>query len=1123
MRSSPERAGQTITANGLSRNCLALSGLLPLAVRTRGVAPGFVVLPRWGIGYGVFLLAVVCALTLAVAPSANAASGHWSFQPLSSPDVPELQTFNIQRLGASKPRGDDGSTLNNRTRDTHPPSRGSFGATRHATRNTNPIDSFIHARLAESRLAPSPRADRRTLIRRLYLDLHGLPPTMEQIRVFESSTDERAWESLVDDALASPRYGERWAQHWLDVVRYADTHGYEVNTPRENAWPYRDYVIRAFNEDKPYDRFVFEQLAGDTVGEDAATGFMVAAAALLPGQIGKDDASKRLARQDALDEIIVGTGESFLGLTIGCARCHEHKFDPISHEEYYSLQAFFAGVEYGDRRMESEASRERIKQAEALEPRLAAAKQKANALEPIAFVGRTILIDDEDLERVTILKEKAGHGTNPSGTKRGYKDDKGDANRMPNLSRSRYTWWKHKPGEDVFTYNPKAAGRFRVWLSWGAHGSGVHTRDARYVLDADGDLKTLDDQKEIAKVDQYYFAGVSKGETEKKPLWSGLLDAGVHEFGEKSRLIIRGGDTGTGVTADVVLFQEEPVPFRSSRREEALFSTPRFSQSLLTSAATGRERRSEAARRHPRLREPVNALRNVEKFRPIKAKFVRFTSFATIDNDKHEPCIDELQVFTADKARVNIARAIHGTKPTSSGNRSTTGKHQLKHINDNVFGNSRSWISNEKGKGWVQLEFKEPVEIDQIVWGRDREGKFKDRLPVDYRVDAAMKEGEWTTVASSRDRAPMGTPLDKIQFKFRNLEETERPAANDIFAEVNSLESRINVLRKPDMVYGGIFREPDETRVLARGDPEQPKEIVAPKSLSALEPIGLKRDSSDRERRTTLADWIASADNPLTARVMVNRVWQYHFGTGLVETPSDFGRNGGKPSHPELLDWLAGEFIRGGWSVKRLHKLILTSETYRQSSRIDETAQKVDADCRLLWRFPSRRLEAEAIRDSMLQASGVLNLAMGGRGYSFFKSRGGLSGFPPVEKFGPSELRRMIYSHKIRMERVPVFGAFDCPDAGQPMPKRGTSTTAIQALNLFNSPFVMEQAERLAAGVKARAGKDARKQTRMVYEQILGREPTATELEASVAAVERHGLSTLCRALFNSNEFLFLP
>ncbi len=972
---------------------------------------------------------------------------HWSFRPLSSPIIPDSRTL-------------------------------------------NPIDSFIRARLAESGLAPSSRADRRTLIRRLYLDLHGLPPTMEQIRAFEASDDPRAWKRLVDEALASPRYGERWAQHWLDVVRYADTHGYEVNTPRENAWPFRDYVIRAFNEDKAYDRFVFEQLAGDSVGEDAATGFMVAAAALLPGQIGKDDASKRLARQDALDEIIVGTGESFLGLTIGCARCHEHKFDPISHEEYYSLQAFFAGVEYGDRKMETQDYRERLKQADALEKELNLAKAKANALEPVAFAGRTILIDDEDLKRVTILSEKAGHGTNPAGAKRGYKEDKGDADRMPNLSRSRYTWWKHRPGEDVFTYNPKAAGHFRVWLSWGAHGSGVHTRDARYVLDADGDLETRDDQTEIAKVDQYYFAGVSKGESEKKPLWSGLFDAGVHEFGEKSRLIVRGGDTGTGVTADVVLLQEACAT-----------TSPRL----------------------PRLREPVNALRNVEKFAPVRAKFVRFTSFATIDNDKHQPCIDELQVYTVGEHPVNIALASLGTKPTSFGNYSTTGKHQLKHINDNVFGNSRSWISNERGKGWVQLEFTEPALIDRIVWGRDREGKFKDRLAVNYRLDVAVKEGEWTTVASSQDRAPMGTPLDKIQFKYRNLEESERPAANDIFARLNSLETRINTLRKPDMVYGGVFREPDLTRVLARGDPEQPKEIVAPKSLAVLEPIGLKRDSSDRERRTALANWIASPDNPLTARVMVNRVWQYHFGTGLVETPSDFGRNGGKPSHPELLDWLAGEFIRGGWSVKRLHRLILTSETYRQSGRINEAAQKVDADCRLLWRFPSRRLEAEAIRDSMLQASGVLNLAMGGRGYSFFKSRGGLSGFPPVEEFGPDELRRMIYSHKIRMERVPVFGAFDCPDAGQPMPKRGTSTTAIQALNLFNSPFVLEQAERLAEAVKGRVGKDLGEQARLVYEQVLGREPTQVELNASVAAVGTHGLSTLCRALFNSNEFLFLP
>ncbi|MCG8651291.1 MAG: DUF1549 domain-containing protein, partial [Pirellulales bacterium] len=214
----------------------------------------------------------------------------------------------------------------------------------------HPVDRFIRHRLRTAGFAPAPPAQPVALIRRIFLDLHGLPPTPAQMahwrpRIEQDRTQVTA---LVDRLLASPRYGERWAQHWLDVVRYADTHGYEVNTPRPNAWPYRDYVIDAFNSDKPYDRFVTEQLVGDAMGQDAATGFMVAAATLLPGQIGKDDASKRLARQDALDEIIVGTSATFLAMTIGCARCHDHKFDPVTQQDYYAMQAFFSGVEYGD-------------------------------------------------------------------------------------------------------------------------------------------------------------------------------------------------------------------------------------------------------------------------------------------------------------------------------------------------------------------------------------------------------------------------------------------------------------------------------------------------------------------------------------------------------------------------------------------------------------------------------------------------------------------------------------------------------------------------------------------------------------------------------------------------------
>jgi hypothetical protein len=224
-----------------------------------------------------------------------------------------------------------------------------------------------------------------------------------------------------------------------------------------------------------------------------------------------------------------------------------------------------------------------------------------------------------------------------------------------------------------------------------------------------------------------------------------------------------------------------------------------------------------------------------------------------------------------------------------------------------------------------------------------------------------------------------------------------------------------------------------------------------------------------------------------------------------------------------LLDWLAGEFIGNGWSVKHVHRLILMSHTYRQSHRGDPPSEEIDRDNRWLWRFTSRRLEAETIRDSMLAVSDQLNLKVGGPGFNFFKSRGGLSGFPPVGEFGPEQLRRMIYAHKIRMERVPVFGSFDCPDAGQATPVRSQSTTAIQALNLFNSRFVLDRAERFANRVKATVPNDLEREVESVFELALGRTPTEVERRASCQVVSQHGLATLCRVIFNSNEFLFLP
>ncbi len=987
----------------------------------------------------------------------------------------------------------------------------------------NEVDRFIVAKLQQRALNLNDREDRRSLIRRATLDLTGLPATPERIDQYVSDKSSDAWNDLIEELLASPRYGERWAQHWLDVVRFADTHGFEVNTPRNNAWPYRDYVIRAHNEDKPYDQFVREQLVGDMLQADEATGFLVAAAVLLPGQIGADDESKRLARQDALDEIIVGTSGTMLGLTIGCARCHDHKFDPITAKDYYALQAFFAGVEYGDRPIRDGEFEKKQARVKALVSQIADAELKLQSFEPIAASNRTLILDEEDKAVVTYLKKENGPGANPAGTKPGYKDDAGAVDRCNNISQGRYTWWNNVPGEDVMTWNPGVDGHFHLWLSWGAHGSGVHTRDARYILDRDGDLTTKTDQEELARIDQYFQAGITEGVTEQVPLWSGLQAVGEIELTKSSRILLRGGDTGTGITADVIVLRETGDP----------------NDHTVSGGATEGRVETVVAASLPSLRSPISAKINYERVDSVPAKFVRFTTFATINDNQHEPCLDELEVYSSKNPNENIALASNGSKVTSSGNYSETGIHQLKHINDGLYGNDHSWISSQRGGGWVQIELPEIVSVDRIVWGRDRNGKFEDRFSVRYEITISTDGSTWEVIAGSSDRTPFGSPYDSVQSLLRNSDSNDSTELPELLTSLEKFRSEKSKLEAPTMVFGGTFREPDVTYLLRRGDPEQRVEETAPaipalfssstggteslKSSVAMRTEVKHVIAEETQRRLDLANWIASADNPLTARVMVNRIWLNHFGRGIVDTPSDFGVNGTPPSHPELLDWLAAEFIRSGWSVKHIHRLIMQSATYRQSSQISQTAAEVDRDNILLWRFASRRLESEAIRDCLLFVSGELNLKTGGSGFNLFKARGGLDGFPPLEDFSTEEMRRMIYSHKVRMEQVPVFGAFDCPDAGQSMPRRGRSTTAIQALNLFNSPFVIDRSEVFATRIVAEFPGDTDTQMNNAFRNVFGRSASESEREACLAVVREHGLATLCRVLLNSNEFLFIP
>ena len=1008
---------------------------------------------------------------------------HWAFQAPAAASVPELPA-NVTSTG---------------------------------TGEVTAIDRFLLHRLADAGLSMNPPAERRELIRRAALILTGLLPTPEQTAVFVEDTRPDAWEHVIEQLLASRHYGERWAQHWLDVVRYADTHGFEVNTPREHAWPYRDYVIRSFNEDRPYDRFVREQIAGDVLGEDAATGFLVASAVLLPGQIGADDASKRLARQDALDEIIAGTSNAILGLTIGCARCHDHKFDPITQLDYYNMQAFFAGVEYGDRPLRDHSARQRLAEAEQLGPRIAELQEQLQTLESPAWLGRTLMIDETDSRRVRFLKAENGPGANPAGTQRGYRDDAGSAEQPGNLSGGRYTWWNNTPGEDVLAYRPGVSGTWKLWLSWGVHGSGVHTRDARYVLDQDGDPATRQDQRELARVDQYYPAGVSTGTTDQAPQWSGLQFAGVVELTDASALLVRGGETGTGITADVIVLQEV-LP------ESAGSALTTVTNVTTVTTVTG-----------PRLRAPVNALLTTERFAPVQAKFLRFTTFATMNNNQHQTCLDELEVFGPMDGRVNLAAASRGVQPTSSGNVSETGIHQLKHVNDGRYGNDYSWIPDRTEGSWVQLQWPEIVELDRVEWSRDRLGKFADRLPIDYEIAVSVDGVTWTVVAQSDDRAPLGTPWDPVHALVRDSRGLDVTDVTPLVRELQELREKKTQLETQQLVFAGVFQEPHPTWMLRRGDPEQRVEetgIAVPavfQGSHSLQDVsgGLSTEmgtmTEDQRRRLMLANWLGSEGNPLTARVLVNRVWQHHFGRGLVDTPNDFGLNGSAPVHPELLDWLTAEFVRGGWSLKHLHRLILRTAAWQQSSRLTEDGLRVDRDNRLVWHFESRRVESEVIRDCMLQLSGELNLKAGGPGFNFFRSKGGLDGFPPVEQFTAEEMRRMVYAHRVRMETVPVFGAFDCPDAGQSMPRRSRSTTAIQALNLFNSPFVVERSRQFAARVAAERPGTISGQIERIFQLAVGHGPTAAQRDAAVRVAEEHGVETVCRVVLNSSEFLMVP
>ncbi len=798
----------------------------------------------------------------------------------------------------------------------------------HSTFDTlalTPIDHFLFARLGPKGLHPSAPASKGELLRRVTVDLTGLPPTVAEIRAFLADHSPHAYETVVDRLLASPGYGERWGRHWLDVVRYGESNGYEQNHLRPNAWPYRDYVIGAFNQDKPYPQFIAEQLAGDVLSRQdpscaAATGFLVAGVHDTVGI--QEEVGTRQQRSNDLDDIVSTTGATFLGLSVGCAKCHNHKFDPIPQKDYYRLTACFAGVRHGERPLDTPAP----------------------AVNTAAH--------DQEIARRTLALSNQIHA-----------------------------------------------------------------------IEAEGRIKAL--QATVA-----------------------------------------------------------PAGARAA----------------------------------------VNARWNVDDFPPVKARFVRFTVTATSDGT--EPCLDELQIFGAEDGR-DLALAQEGARATASSVLSGFTYHRIDHLNDGRLGNEWSWISATPKAGWAQIELAREATVRRVVWSRDSGDipRFDDRLPTAYHIDVSLDGNNWTTVATEAGRHGSSDYVhpDKI---MQTLSAAERRRHDALVSERAGLEQQSSQAEANKTAYIGQFSAPDPIFVLRIGDVMQRMDPVTPGGLSCitgLDPnLGIASDAAEPERRLALARWIGNSRNPLTARVMVNRIWQYHFGHGLVTTPSDFGNNGVKPTHPELLDWLANDFMAGGWRIKRLQKEIVMSYVYRQTSQASAKGLAIDAGDQFLWRMPLRRMEGEAIRDAILQTSGKMDRRMGGPSYPLFQYRVvNIAIYSALENFGPETWRRSVYSQGARAIHDEVLSAFDCPESSQRAPRREATTTPLQALNLLNGPFMQQQSALMAERVRSEAGTKPALQVGHAFELAFGRSPAADERKAAQSLVSSQGLDSLCRVLMNANEFLY--
>ncbi|MFQ3592133.1 MAG: DUF1553 domain-containing protein [Gemmataceae bacterium] len=912
------------------------------------------------------------------------------------------------------------------------------------------IDAFIRDQLQKKRLSPNPEASRLVLVRRLYYDLTGLPPTPQQVDAFVQDTRPDAYERLVDALLASPAYGERWGRHWLDLVRYAETHGYERDSAKPFAWRYRDYVIQAFNTNKPYDRFIHEQLAGDVL-PDGNLESLIATGYYRLGLWDDEPVDRLQAKFDILDDILSTTANVFLGMTLGCARCHDHKKDPLPQRDYYRLLAVFRDI--------TDMNRENLRNVVTPEDQAKQAAQiKARQAETAALYAQLFSLEQ-----------------------------KLEGNSSSSLTALRYRYyrdaWHALPDFDALT--PLSQGEIpsgRISLSAAPRGDSIGL--------------VFEGMLQVAQEGEYTFE----------------LDSsdGARLLIDHKRVINRDGKGRQKASGKLRLTAGQ----HSLRLEYFNTTTP----PVLEVAWIG----PDGQRRLLSHRPTEQVLLPDSREQPVIWKYL---TSAPAPGWNRPEFLDE--------------KWLSG--PGGFGRRGTPGAVvRTEWTKDTIWLRTRFQVDEVPEALSLNIHHDEDVIVYlngvRIYTAKGYTTAYQ-RIPLGPEAVKALQLGQnvlavhckQTVGGQYLDVGLIGGPSAKKSAPGR-LTATET-------AEMQRLRKELARRAKEPLPTAGIEimcvseRGSAPTHVLIRGNAHAQGERV---TAGAPEVLGGKEFSG--VRRIELARWLTSTENPLTARVMANRLWHYHFGRGLVATTSDFGKLGERPTHPELLDWLAVELLESGWDLKHMHRLILNSATYKQSSAGQPDALRVDGANLYVWRFNMRRLQAEEMRDAILSVSGDLNRTMHGPSI-FPRIPAAVLAGQSVPGSGwktsapPDQNRRSVYVHVKRSLLVPILQTHDAADTDSSCPVRYTTTVPTQALGMLNGEFTNEQAARLAERV-GREHQDPTAQVRQVIRLTTGRIPAEAEVRKDVAFLQHlmqdeqlspeRALAMYCLMALNTNEFAYI-